>query len=121
MNPWPNLDSLQFERKGVSRNVLFGTAMVAFLLYLGVDALSKPYLKHAPGWMGLLPLVGTVVFWWFGMIPTIRHWNDTKPPGYFNGLADYYLFNPGSLEISSDPDPMPLYVQPKKVVAKKRK
>lgn len=33
------------------------------------------------------------------------------PRGYFQGLSDYYLFNPQNLEITNDPTPLPLYVK----------
>ncbi|GAA5533903.1 hypothetical protein [Deinococcus aluminii] len=111
MNNWPNLDNLQFEKLGMSRNALFLTVAVAFALYLLVDFLSKPYLEHAAGLIQLAPLIGTAAFWWFVMIPQVRKWNETLPKGHFQGLADYYLFNPRNLEITNDPEPMPLYVK----------
>ncbi len=110
MHNWPNLDNLQFEKLGMSRNALFGTIFAAIVIYFAVDFFSQPYLEDANGLIQLAPMAGSVAFWWFVMIPQVRKWNETLPKGYFQGLADYYLFNPGNLEITNDPEPMPLYV-----------
>lgn len=111
MNNWPQLDDLQFERLGMSRNALFLTVFVAFVLYQVVDHFSKPYLQGAVGIVQLAPLLGTALFWWFVLIPRVRRWSETLPRGYFQGLSDYYLFNPQNLEITNDPTPLPLYVK----------
>lgn len=110
MNNWPNLDNLQFEKLGMSRNALFLTVFVALALYFLVDFITKPYLEGSAGLIQLSPLLGTAAFWWFVMIPQVRKWNETLPKGHFQGLVDYYLFNPKNLEITNDPEPMPLYV-----------
>lgn len=109
-NVWPNIDNLQFEKLGMSRNALILTIVVAFILYQLADFLARPYLAHMNGIVKLLPLMGSAALWWFFIIPQARNLLDTLPRGYFQGLGDYYLTNPGSLEIANDPEPMPLYL-----------
>jgi len=121
MNDWHDLDNLQFEKLGMTRNALFLTIFVAFALYQLVNMITGPYLKDTPGLIQLSPLAGTAAFWWFVMIPQVRKWNEILPRGYFQGLWDYYLFNPQSLEITNDSQPMPLYVRPRAKQQPKRR
>jgi len=109
-NVWPNIDNLQFEKLGMSRNALILTIVVAFLLYQLADFLARPSLAHMNGIVKLLPLLGAAAVWWFFIVPQTRTLLDTLPRGYFQGLSDYYLTNPRSLEIANDPEPMPLYI-----------
>jgi len=109
-NVWPNIDNLQFEKLGMSRNALILTVVVAFALYQLIDFLARPSLAHMTGILKLSPLLGSAALWWFFIVPQTRNLLDTLPKGYFQGLSDYYLTNPGSLEIANDPEPMPLYL-----------
>ena len=111
MNTWAKLDRLQFEKLGLSRNTLFATLAVAFLIYQLSSVILRPYLAHLPSFMKLLPLVCSGALWFYFIVPTTRNVLDTIPRGYFQGLRDFYMANPGSLEPSSDPEPLPLYVR----------
>lgn len=111
MNPWHDTDNLLTEMMGLNRNVLMGIFIFGFLLWQLAENMMRIYAGPNPGALaGMLPLGGTVALCYYVVIPTIRRWNDKLPKGHFEGLADFYFFNPNTLEIANDPEPLPPYL-----------
>ena len=109
--PWYNTENLLTEMRGVNRNVLMAVFAIGFGMWQFFEMLVRMYGGKNPNiLLGAAPLAGAIGICYFIIIPRIRDWNDTKPKGHFEGLQDFYLHNPETLEIGNDPEPLPQYI-----------
>lgn len=115
-DPWYDTDHLLTEMMGVNRNVIVVVFAFGFIFWQILEVLAKKYGGENPNFiLSVAPLLTAFFVCTKGIIPAVRRWNDTHPKGHFEGMTDFYLNNPETLELGNDPEPLPTYIPSQKV------